>query len=38
MVVPSYAYLKLKMLGPHSIIKIAGNFKDAYKCERQVVE
>ena len=26
MVVPSYAYLKLKMLGPHDIITIVGNF------------
>ena len=29
MAVPSYAYLKLKMLGPCDVITIAGNFKDA---------
>jgi hypothetical protein len=26
MAIPSYAYLKLKMLGPHSIITIASSF------------
>ena len=26
MVIPSYAYLKLKMTGPHGVITIAGNF------------
>ena len=26
MVVPNYAYLKLKMLGPHGMIMVSGNF------------
>jgi hypothetical protein len=26
MAVPNYAYLKLKMLGPHSVITLSGNF------------
>jgi hypothetical protein len=28
----------LKMTGPHGVITISGNFRDAYECERQVVE
>jgi rhamnose utilization protein RhaD (predicted bifunctional aldolase and dehydrogenase) len=32
------AYLMLKMLGPHGVITISRNFRDAYECERQVVE
>jgi hypothetical protein len=31
-------YLMLKMTGPHGVITISGNFRDAYECERQVVE
>jgi hypothetical protein len=38
MAIPSYAYLKLKMLGPHDVITIAGSFQDAYKCDRLAVE
>ena len=38
MAIPSYAYLKLKMPGPHGLITIAGSFQDAYECERLAVE
>jgi hypothetical protein len=38
MAIPSYAYLKLKMLGPCGVITVASNFQDAYECERLVVE
>jgi hypothetical protein len=38
MAIPSYAYLKLKMLDPHGVITVAGCFQDAYKCERLAVE
>ena len=38
MAIPSYAYLKLNMLGPRGVIIITGNFQDAYECERLAVE
>jgi hypothetical protein len=38
MAIPSYAYLKLKMPGPHDVITVAGSFQDEYKCERLAVE
>jgi hypothetical protein len=38
MEIPSYAYLKLKMLGPRGVITVVGSFQDAYECERLVVE
>ena len=38
MAIPSYAYLKLKMLGPHGVITIMGCFQDAYECERLAIE
>jgi hypothetical protein len=38
MAIPSYAYRKLKMLGPYGVITITGNFRDAYECERLTVE
>lgn len=33
MAVPNYAYHKLKMLGPCSIITVSENFQDAYECK-----
>ena len=38
MVVPNYAYLKIKMPGPCGIITVLGNFQSAYECERDTVE
>jgi hypothetical protein len=38
MVVPNYAYLKLKMPGLCGVITITGNFRDAYECEREAVD
>lgn len=38
MVIRSYAYLKIKMTGPHGVITIAVNFQDACKCVRLAVE
>jgi hypothetical protein len=37
MAVPSYAYLKLKMLGPR-VMMVLGNFQSTYKCERDTVK
>jgi hypothetical protein len=34
----SYAYLELKMPGPHGVITVTGSFQDAYECERLAVE
>ncbi|XP_066318994.1 uncharacterized protein [Miscanthus floridulus] len=31
--IPNYAYLKLKMLGPHRVITIGTSFQRAYECE-----
>ena len=33
MAVPSYTYLKLKMLGPHGVIIVGTSFQQAYECE-----
>ena len=33
MVVPNYAYLKLKMLGPRGVITVGTSFQRAYECE-----
>ena len=38
MAIPSYAYLKLKMPGPHDVIIVMGSFQDAYECERLAIE
>ena len=38
MVVPNYAYLKLKMSRPYDIIMVSGNFQNAYQCKRNTVE
>jgi hypothetical protein len=38
MAIPSYAYLKFKMPGPHGVITVAGSFQYAYECERLAVE
>ena len=38
MAIPSYAYIKLKMLGPRGVITIVGSFQDAYEYERLAVE
>jgi hypothetical protein len=35
---PSYAYLKLKMPGPCSVITVTGSFQYAYECERLAIE
>ncbi|KAI5018275.1 hypothetical protein ZWY2020_043163 [Hordeum vulgare] len=32
MVVPHYAYMKMKLPGPHGIITVASNYKKSYKC------
>ena len=33
MVVPHYAYLKMKMLGPNGIIMISRDLQNAYQCD-----
>ena len=38
MAVPSYIYLKLKMLGPYGIITISTSFQHAYECEVECYE
>jgi hypothetical protein len=38
MAIPHYAYLVLKMLGPHGVISIRGDVKRAYDCERESCE
>ena len=38
MAVLNYAYLKLKMSGPHGVIIVSGNFQSAYQCERDAIE
>lgn len=38
MAISSYSYLKLKILGPHGVITVVGNFQDAYECERLAME
>jgi hypothetical protein len=38
MAVPNYAYLKIKMPGPHSVVTLFGNFQNTYQCERDAVK
>ena len=38
MAIPSYAYLKLKMLGPRGVTTVIGNFQDTYECERLAIK
>ena len=38
MVVPHYAYLKMKMPGPNSIITISRDLQNAYQCELLAIE
>lgn len=33
--VPSYTYLKLKMLGPKGVITVGASFQCAYQCETE---
>jgi hypothetical protein len=38
MVIPHYAYLVLKMLGPRGVISIKGVIKRAFDCDRESCE
>ena len=38
MAVLNYAYLKLKMSGPHGVIIVLGNFQSTYQWERDAIE
>jgi hypothetical protein len=38
MVVPNYTYLKLKMLGPNSVITVGPSYEHAYECDVECVE
>ena len=38
MAIPNYAYLKLKMLGPNSVITVGSTFSHAYTCDREHYE
>ena len=38
MVVPHYAYLKMKMSGPKGIITISGDLQNAYHCDLLAIE
>ena len=38
MVIPIYTYLKLKMLGPNSIITVGSTFSHAYTCGHEHYE
>jgi hypothetical protein len=38
MVIPHYAYLVLKMPGPHGFISIRGDIKCAYDCDKESCE
>jgi hypothetical protein len=38
MAIPHYAYLVLKMPGPHDVISIRGDIKRAYDCDRESYE
>jgi len=38
MAIPSYAYLKLKMLGPCGVITVVASFQDVYECKRLAIE
>src|SRR3954463_2204972 len=35
MAVPHYAYLKLKIPGPHGVITISGSFIRSHRCDRE---
>jgi hypothetical protein len=36
--IPHFAYLALKMLGPHGVISIRGDIKRAYDCDKETCE
>ena len=38
MEIPNYSYLKLKMLGPNSIITVGSTFLHAYTCDHEHYE
>jgi hypothetical protein len=38
MAIPHYAYLVLKMSGPHGVISIRGDVKRAYNCDKESYE
>jgi hypothetical protein len=38
MAIPHYAYLILKMSGPHDIISIRGDVKHSYDCDKESYE
>jgi len=38
MAIPNYTYLKLKMLGPNSIITMSSAFSHAFMCDREHYE
>ncbi|XP_066347916.1 uncharacterized protein [Miscanthus floridulus] len=38
MAVPNYTYLKLKMLGPNSVITIESTYEHAYGCDVECIE
>jgi hypothetical protein len=38
MAIPHYAYLVLKMPGPHGVISIRGDIKRAYDCDKESCE
>jgi hypothetical protein len=38
MAIPHYAYLVLKMLGPHGVISVRGDVKRAYDCDKESCE
>ena len=35
MAIPNYTYLKLKMLGPNSVITVSSAFLHAFTCDRE---
>ena len=36
--IPNYTYLKLKMLGPNSVITVGSTFSHTYTCDREHYE
>jgi hypothetical protein len=38
MAIPHYAYLVLKVLGPHGVISIRGDIKHSYDCDKESCE
>jgi hypothetical protein len=38
MAIPHYAYLVVKMSGPHGVIYISGDVKHTYDCDRESCE